>query len=209
MPILLRRKLYLVSVMVILANAADLASTWIVSPNLANEWNVLERTFGLGWLGIIGAKVIGGALAIFGYSFYLRRRNHCYPEPGANFSAFRRHFSFGRQLKGGWIDAHRGIPFGDHLGVNLGYLWAGMQMLVLWVALDNILLGYGIVFPLRHVSEMGYHMLQSAAVAVLVLWRFYAGNYRRYSVLSTHPDTSGPLRLAEAGAVVIPTLKGA
>jgi hypothetical protein len=182
MPILVRRKLVFVIALIVLANVADLASTYLASPDLAKEWNILQRQFALGWTGLIVAKLIGGWLAFAGYVYYLRHRDACYPAPGGSFAAFRKHFSFGRQVSGSEI--WRGLPLGKHLGVNLGYFWAGMQGLVFWVALENVLLTKGYVFPLRHYSEMGYHLLQSAVVAVLVLWRFYAGNYRRYVALT-------------------------
>ena len=70
---------------VVAANAIDLASTYYVSPDLANEWNVLERIFGLGWAGLIIAKLLGGAFAIAGYGYYLRYREQCYPSAGARF----------------------------------------------------------------------------------------------------------------------------
>jgi hypothetical protein len=168
-------------IFVVAANAADLVSTFLASPDLADEWNVLQRNFKLGWAGLIIAKLIGGSMAAAGYAYYLRHRDRCYPSGGADSGAFRRHFSFGRQVSAAEMWA--GIPVGCHLGVNLGYFWAGMQGLVLWVALDNMLLRQGIVFPLRHMSEMGYHLMQSACVAGIVLWRFYAGNYSRYVTL--------------------------
>lgn len=176
-----RRKMMLAAIVVVLANSIDLISTWVASPDLANEWNVLQRIFGLGWIGLFVAKFLGGALAIYGYSYYLRHRDACYPPAGGaplDREAFCRHFSFGKQV--GWVEMRMGIPFGQHLGVNLGYLWVGMQLLVFWVALENFLLHYDIVFPLRAYTETGYHMLQSAIVAGIVLNRFYRGNYLRY-----------------------------
>jgi hypothetical protein len=83
----------------------------------------------------------------------------------------------------------RGIPVGPHLGVNLGYFWAGMQGLVLWVALDNMLLRAGILFPFRQHSELGYHLFQSLVVGAVVLQRFYAVNYRRYVALGDAAPT--------------------
>lgn len=182
MTILERQKLCLVAALVLLANAVDLASTYVTSPDLKGEWNVLHRLFGLGWSGIIGAKIIGGWLAVAGYAYYLRHRTACYPAPGADRDAFCRHFSFGKPVS--WIEALSGIPFGRHLGVNVGYFWAGMQLLIFWVALDNILLREGIVCPIRQYSEMGYHLTQSWAIAAIILTRFYLSNYRRYCLLS-------------------------
>jgi len=183
MPILLRRKMLFVLAMIVLANGADLFSTYLASPDLADEWNVLQRNFHLGWAGLVVAKTIGGLLAAWGYAYYLNQRDKCYPAPGVSPSEFRRHFSFGRQVSK--QEMWSGIPFGRHLGVNLGYFWTGMQGLVLWVALDNMLLREGIVFPLRYWSEMAYHLLQSGIVAVVVLWRFYGGNYQRYRCLTS------------------------
>jgi hypothetical protein len=181
MPVPTRRKLFAVALVVVLVNCMDLLSTLYVAPDLENEWNILERHYGLGWAGIISAKVIGSLLAVLGYAYYLRHRDGCYPSPGVTRSEFCRHLSFGRQAT--WLEMQAGIPIGTHLGVNLGYFWAGMQGLVLWVAVDNLLLEWGIVFPLRYYSETGYHALQSVIVATLVCMRFYLGNYRRYALM--------------------------
>ena len=167
-------KLLVVSLMVVLANTLDLLSTYIVSPNLANEWNVLERVFGLGWAGLIFAKIIGGAIAVAGYYFYLSYRKSCYPAAGADFDSFCRTIAYGQGSRSKQDNIIR------YLFVNLGYFWAGMQLLIFWVALDNILLKFGIVFPLRQYSEIGYHLFQSMIVASIVLYRFYHGNYSRY-----------------------------
>jgi hypothetical protein len=184
-----RIKLWAVCVMVIVANALDLMSTYAVSPHLANEWNVLERVFGLGWAGLIFAKIVGGCIAIFGYYFYLRFRRECYPSPGMDYDGFCRFFSFGRSVNQN--ETFYRMPFFRHLCVNLGYFWAGMQALIFWVALDNYLLKYNIFCPLRSYSELGYHMLQSLIVASAVLLRFYRVNYRRYRQLST--EVSDPV----------------
>lgn len=172
-------KLTVVSLTIILANCVDLVTTYLASPDLANEWNILQREFGLGWTGLILAKVVGSLLAIAGYAYYLAYRDACYPAPGLPFVPFCRHFSFGRQAD--WLDMQRGIPLGVHLGVNLGYFWAGMQALVFWVALDNLMLHAGYVFGPRQYSEMGYHLFQSVVVSAFVLARFYRANYRRYA----------------------------
>lgn len=167
-------KLFAVSFLVIFANMLDLLSTYVVSPDLANEWNVLERVFGLGWVGLICAKIIGGTIAIAGYYYYLSYRRSCYPTAGADFDSFCRSFAYGHRSR------KKDVYFLRYLFVNLGYFWAGMQFLIFWVALDNILLKFGIVFPLRQYSEMGYHLFQSMIVASVVLFRFYHGNYSRY-----------------------------
>jgi hypothetical protein len=182
-------KLMVVSLLVVLANAFDLLSTWIASPDLANEWNVLHRHLGWGWAGLFGAKAVGATLAILGYAYYLRHRDACYPQPGLDRSAFCRYFSFGRQAS--WIEMQAGIPMGRTLGVNLGYFWTGMQALVVWVAVDNLLLKAGFVWGIRYWSEMGYHMLQSLIIAAGVITRLYAGNYARY------------VRASELGAAVV------
>jgi hypothetical protein len=204
MPVPTRSKLAIVAALIVFVNCLDLLSTLYASPDLANEWNILERQFGLGWAGIICAKIIGSLLAVAGYAYYLRHRDGCYPLPGATRSEFCRHLSFGRQAT--WLEMQAGIPIGTHLGVNLGYFWAGMQGLVLWVAVDNLLLSQGIVFPLRYYSETGYHTLQSMIVAALVCLRFYLGNYRRYVVMKpaeavVHSLERQPQGLTEPRAV--------
>src|SRR2546423_11110480 len=93
-----RRRLLIVAALVLVANGLDLASTYLASPDLADEWNVLERLMGLGWTGLVCAKLIGGWIAIVGYAYYLRQRTACYPLPGATRSAFLRFFAFGRPV---------------------------------------------------------------------------------------------------------------
>jgi hypothetical protein len=185
-----RLKVLTVAALVIAANAADLLSTYLASPDLADEWNILQRHFNLGWAGLVAAKLIGGSLAIAGYVYYRRHRDRCYPEPGADFTTFRRHLSFGKQVSSG--EMWRGIPVGPHLGVNLGYFWAGMQGLVLWVALDNMLLRAGILFPFRVYSELGYHLFQSVVVGAVVLHRFYSVNYNRYRGMTEAAPATRP-----------------
>jgi len=184
-------KLYLLVGAIILANALDLASTYAVSPDLAGEWNILERQFGLGWPGLIGAKLVGCWIAAFGYAYYLRHRERCYGPAGADLGTFAHNITFGDGTKDApsqWL----------LLGVNIGYFWAGIQMLVIWVALDNILLRYNIYCPLRHVSELGYHLLQSLVVGGAVFARFYYGNYARYRAISA-PSTVVLGGLTKAG----------
>jgi hypothetical protein len=189
----IRRKLCWAVLIVALVNAADLASTYLACPDLSAEWNVLHSRFGLGWAGLIGAKVIGGFLAAFGYAYYLAHRDSCYPQPGASQSDFCRFLSFGKPAS--CLELRAGNPGGAHLGVNLGYFWAGMQLLVAWVALDNLLLyRYGWYMPWRHFSEFGYHMVQSAVVGFVVLLRFYCGNYVRYLRASSTALAAAPLR---------------
>ena len=220
-----KRKFLAVIAFITLANVLDLLSTYVVSPNLAEEWNVLQRVYGLGWPGLLAAKLLGGTLAILGYWYYLRHRRACYPPPGASFRTFCRAFAYGHSpdilaahdhcSTGGVIEnpaedsvsaraeaseVGRSCEAGrwTHLIVNLGYFWAGMQALVVWVAIENMLLGVGIAVPLRAWWETGYHMLQSGVVGGLVLVRFFVGNYRRYQRITApgsgvHPadDTAG------------------
>ncbi len=174
-----RRRLWFAAAFVVAANCLDLASTYAASPDLANEWNLLQRQFGLGWAGLICAKLIGAWFAIAGYRFYLRHRNRAYPAMGADLNRFCHHLSFGNaNPAAGPADAWLRI------GVSLGYFWAGMQALVVWVAFDNLLLRFGITVSVRQYSEMAYHMLQSCVIATIVLARFYLGNFRRYQDLS-------------------------
>ena len=178
MPVGDRCKLMCLTAMVFVANFLDLASTRLASPDLANEWNVLERTFGLGWTGLIFAKLIGGALAVIGYRYYLLHRKSCYPSPGRDMQTFCRHMALGHS--GSLPGKIRSKTAWMRVGVNLGYFWAGLQLLVFWVALDNVLLLYECVNPLRGLSETGYHLVQSWIVAGLVLCRFYRSNYDEY-----------------------------
>src|ERR1043165_3694572 len=83
-----RRRLWFAGSFVVAANCLDLAGIYFASPDLANEWNLLQRQFGLGWTGLIGAKIVGAWLAIWGYGFYLRHRSSAYPAGGADLNRF-------------------------------------------------------------------------------------------------------------------------
>jgi len=113
------------------------------------------------------------------YGFYLRHRNTAYPAGGADLNRFCHHLSFGSSL--GYLGPNDSWL---RIGVSLGYFWAGMQALVVWVAIDNLLLRFGISVSVRQYSEMLYHMFQSCIIASIVLTRFYIGNYRRYQDLT-------------------------
>ncbi len=189
-----RTKLLIVAALIILANLLDLASTYCASPDLAEEWNALERVFGLGWAGLIMAKLVGGGLAVAGYAWYLRYRTACYPPSGADFHGFCRFLAYGAPDSG---PAMRSRPDAwRRVAMNLGYFWAGMQALVVWVAIDNLLLRYGISASMRRQSETGYHMIQSVVIAAAVLARFYLGNYRRYREM--YPATATTATVAPA-----------
>jgi hypothetical protein len=180
-----RVKLLLVAGMVIVANVLDLLSTYVASPDLTQEWNILHREFGLGWSGLITAKVIGGLAAVVGYAYYLQNRTLCYPPLGMSCLPFYRHIVANEiNLQ----NANERDPhFWQRILVTLGYLWAGMQFILFWVALDNILLVYGIQCELRFYTELGYHMLQGVIIASLVLYRFYFINYSRYVAILQCP----------------------
>lgn len=182
------RRLAWFALFVALVNAADLASTYLVSPDLAAEWNVLQRWLGLGWAGLVAAKALGGALAVAAYAFYLARRADCYPAPGADMAAFRRAMAFG---DGSLADDARHRL---RLLVHLGYFWAAMQPLVLWVAIDNLLLSVGWFFPLRQQTELGYHLLQSAIIGWVAMARFYRANFGLYRALPTRAAARARVR---------------
>lgn len=173
-----RTKLLLVATTVIIANILDLLSTYLVSPDLTHEWNILHREFGLGWSGLVAAKTVWGLLAVAGYTYYLRNRPICYPPPGIGRRLFYRHLILG--VSSNTSENCKDYHFWQRILVTLGYLWAGMQIILFWVALDNILLLYGIQCVLRQYTEFGYHMIQSIIIASLVLFRFYVVNYARY-----------------------------
>jgi hypothetical protein len=170
LPLEYRLRVSLYALFVVLANAADLASTFLASPDLAGEWNVLERWLGLGWAGLVIAKLLGGWLAVAGYAYYLRNRAFCYPPMRVDARAFSRWFLFGPP----------NVHIKRHTLCALGYFWAGMQLLVVWVAADNIGIAYGVVSPLRGSSDLAYHLMQSWTVGLLVALRYLSGNYQRF-----------------------------
>jgi len=90
-----------------------------------------------------------------------------------------------------------GIPSARNLWVNLGYFWAGMQLLIVWVAIDNILLLRGWACGIRAYSEMGYHLFQSSLVGFATLYRLFRSNYVAYS------KVSGPTNLPVPAAVSV------
>lgn len=171
------RQIALAAILIVAVNALDLASTLAASPDLSGEWNVLARVFGLGWAGLIGAKLIGGVLAIAGYSYYARNREACYPAPGGSSADFARGFLFG---EGPLAGAQSRADSVRRTLVCAGYLWTGMQAVVLWVALDNLGILFGVRSPLRIGSETAYHYMQTALVGIAVLTRYYAVNLARY-----------------------------
>lgn len=173
-----RKKLWIASAVIILINVLDLISTYLATPNLSMEWNILVRLLNLGWPGLIGAKLIGILLAIYGYRYYLLHRTDCYPAFEASLQEFCRFFSFGRSDTT-YTTANR-----RHLWVNVGYVWAGLQLTVAWVTLDNFLLYFThYYFPLRYYSEWAYQVLQGSLVCTLILARLYSSNYYRYRLL--------------------------
>lgn len=154
------------------ANALDLFSTWLASPDLAHEWNILERVLGLGWTGLVCAKIVGIGAATLGYAYYLVHRDACYPAFVASRSEFCRHLSFGSY--------ESRVTATTRLLVNIGYFWAGMQAIVVWVAFDNLLIAFGLPSPWRPDSETLYHLFQSVVVGAFVIARFCQVNYTRY-----------------------------
>src|ERR1043165_1207565 len=164
-----RLKFWLVALIAIGANLYDLSSTYFASPRLVNEWNVLHRQLGLGWYGLIGSKIVGVSLALLGYAYYLRNRDLCYPAIWTDGIGFFRHFTFGRNIESLADDPR--IPPLRHLGVLIGYFWAVVQILIVWVATDNMILRYGFYHPMRNYSEAGYHLMQAAIVGIGVVTR--------------------------------------
>ncbi|HSV73293.1 MAG TPA: hypothetical protein VLH79_05990 [Chthonomonadales bacterium] len=167
-------------VVVACANVLDLLTTYCASPTLVHEWNVLHRKLGLGWPGLIGAKLVGGACAVAGYAFYLRHRHACYPVAGLGLSAFGRAFLLGSPTAG--VHARRIL-------VTLGYLWAAMQALVAWVAIDNLLIYFGYSPPFRGLDPMAYHLSQGMLISGAALWRMVVANHAEYVQLPAHAVT--------------------
>src|SRR5438034_5724030 len=164
-----RQKLWWVAGFVVLAHSVDVASTYSASPDLVGEWNLLHRQLHLGWTGLIAAKAVWATLAVIGYAFYLRFRTLCYPHALDRHNGFYRFFAFGppqarrasdRQMA--WL----------RTGIHLGYLLVGLHGLVLWAAIDNMLLGIGLSNVLQNLSEHGYHAFQAVLVTALTLARF-------------------------------------
>jgi hypothetical protein len=166
--------------MVVILNAADLLSTYLASPDLSREWNVLHRELNLGWAGLVGAKVLGGWLAVAGFRHYLRHRDRCYPVPGLAPLEFCHYFMFGDE---GAARSRRVGGVAPRALVVLGFLWAGMQTVLLWVTADNLLLHYGVVLRTGAYDEWAYHTMQSVTVALAVLAVMFRVNFRRYVAL--------------------------
>jgi hypothetical protein len=175
------RSLVLFSAVVVILNVVDLLSTYLASPDLSREWNVLHRRLNLGWSGLIGAKLIGGWLAVAGYGYYLRNRERCFPSPGLDGLQFSHCFLFGDDSA---PQAGRTVGMSVRAFVTLGCLWAGMQIVLLWVAVDNLVLYHGIVLRTGLRQEWAYHIAQSMTVAVGVLLSMFRANYRRYRALA-------------------------
>ena len=175
-----RRKVLIAALLMLAVNALDLMSTYVASPDLSAEWNMMARRFGLGWAGLIGTKLIGSWLAVIGYAYYLRHVADCYPAPGGSDHDFARGFLFG---EGPLAGSPTRVSVIRRTLVCTGYLWAGMQGLVLWVTLDNLGLAFGMVSPLRFDPDTAYHYMQALIVAGVVFARYCLGNLRRYRAL--------------------------
>ena len=178
----IRRPLVGVAAFVVAAHTIDLGSTLYAAPDLVGEWNILERSFALGFPGLLAAKALWAILAVLGYDFYLRYRTICYP------SAHERHFGFYRYFAFGPPQARRESDRRIarlRTGIHLGYLLVGLHALCLWAALDNMLLAAGLSPMLADLSDHGYHLMQGMFVMSLTLARFYATNHQRYCLLNT------------------------
>jgi hypothetical protein len=187
-----KKQVLQVGVLIVLVNVLDLLSTWVASPNLHGEWNVLHRVLQWGWSGLIGAKVIGVTLAVAGYAYYLQRRPELFPTCPMPIGEFCRVMLFGQQ----GTDVR-------HLLALAGYMWTGLQLVVLWVAVDNLLLDYRITAPARIFSEGVYHMLQAVSVLAVVMVRMFVVNYRLYlNGLDTLPETTAAAQYSHAAELV-------
>lgn len=175
-----RRSIWMMVAVVVVLNSFDLFTTYLASPDLAREWNVLHRELNLGWAGLVGAKLLGGTLAVIGYWYYRMNRERCYPGPGLPPLEFCHHFLFGddhNQQTRGLSDTVM------RAAVTLGFLWSGMQAVLLWVAADNLLIYRGVSWRSGASQEWAYHAAQSVSVAFAVLGVMFYKNYRQYGAL--------------------------
>ncbi len=60
-----------IGILLLLAAALDVASTWFASPDLSNEANPLVIAFGRTWVSVFGIKVIGSLICIFVFNYSL------------------------------------------------------------------------------------------------------------------------------------------
>jgi hypothetical protein len=187
------RAMLFIFAVVVVFNGIDLYSTYLASPDLSREWNVLHRELNLGWAGLVFAKIIGGWLAVAGYGYYLRNRERCYPAPGLDFVQFCHFYLFGEEDD---RCSARNRDTTMRALVTLGCLWAGMQIVLLWVAIDNLLLYHGIVLRVGMRQEWIYHVAQSMTVAFAVIACMFVVNYRRYTALAGAHEHAGTREIA-------------
>ena len=91
-------RFWLAAFSLITLRAADVAITYVVSPDLRWEINPLVSVAGLGWFALIAGNIVGvaGILALFYYS--LSRRAELFPpEPGYSLKEFVSHYLFGER----------------------------------------------------------------------------------------------------------------
>ena len=89
-----------VVLMVVSANLADLASTYLACRDLSLEGNLLFSGSPRFWVGAVFAKILVSALAIGLHGYHVRHRRGCYPRPLTDRGSFIRYFMLGRQV--GW-----------------------------------------------------------------------------------------------------------
>jgi hypothetical protein len=151
------------------ANVLDLGATYLYTPDLRHEANVLVVAFGLGWGSMILGKVFISAVAGAGYLYYLRHRRALYPEPGRTFPDFAEHFLLAGP------DIHPEGPLLRRWLVLAGFLVAvSSTLLFTWLGLQNLCYAGGFPPPLASLEES----LVTGTVAFLsllvVCYRDYA-----------------------------------
>lgn len=95
------KEFYWTTALVVLTRTGDLATTYLVTPDLKNETNILVKTFGLGWTGSLLIQATAVALVVcLNYYHFFRAREEYPNEPGWSFRDFSTFYYFG--MKSGW-----------------------------------------------------------------------------------------------------------
>ncbi len=172
--------------LIIITRGFDLATTYMLTPDLAYESNLFITFFGFGWKGFILIQLLL-SIAVIGANYYsIFRSKIKYPkEPGLSFNEFQLHYMFGKGVKSQrFLRRLLGV-----FKVNLtfiGYLLP--RMLILFstaIVIVHTLLYFGIRIPYNYIYTF-YGILLFSVVLFNKL--YLRAHYRVYNSLTSEEE---------------------
>lgn len=136
----MRWKPYVCSIIAIIAlRFLDLYLTYLYTPDLGAEWNLLVSRFGVSWTGFVVAQLLIVTFVVFLMFFYFNRNPAVIPEKGLTFHDFAYCYFFGKLRP--WPARLFSMPsnLSRHLAFN-GFVFLMITMLVSIFAIVNNLL---------------------------------------------------------------------